>query len=159
MDLYLYCRNITNNYTRNYKLGNLQGCFIFYRDLVLNTFKTHELDLSNSPQFFSSSHFLLTLFFSLFTHTLFFLFFIFLLLHIQRLKYASLGSYQLTLTTNKFIPKNITSYIQFDLLNMERRELFIRTDCMTVVCFCKLWLSQLRWYLYQRVINISNTPP
>ena len=112
-----------------------------------------------------SSIFLLLLLFFLLcsslysTHTLFFSFFIFLLLHIQRLKSASLGSYQLTLTTNNFIPKNITPYIQFDLLNMQRCKLFIRTDCMIVVCFCRLWLSQLRWYLYQWVINISNTPP
>ena len=113
-----------------------------FTELRLSTLSKHMTLISRTLL----NIFLLLLFFLLCsflysTHTLFFLFFIFLLLHIQRLKVASLGSYWITLTTNNFIPKNITSYIQFDLLNMERRELFIWTDYMTVVCFCRLWLS------------------
>ena len=40
-DLYIFSRH-NKNYYRKYKIGNLQGCFTFYRASSLNTFQNIE---------------------------------------------------------------------------------------------------------------------
>ena len=141
LSVYIFCDDITKNYSRKYKLGIYQDVSPV-TELRLSTLSQNtEAWASNSSQSFSSSPHASLLFLCLCLSLESFM--PSLSVYITDLQYssyrkllptkiASLWSYRLNIKDcNNYLPKNLASTIYFDCLIFERRELFIPWDCLT----------------------------